>query len=246
MARDEEDDVGLLIRNGEVVNAGERFHADVRCDGGRITDIGTKLQPATGDTVLDAAGQYVFPGFVDPHVHMELPFMGTVSADDFDTGGASGVAGGTTCYIDFCMQGPGEPLPKAIEGWHAKAKKSCVDYTYHMAITNFGPNTPAEMKEVVEKHGITSFKVFLAYKGALMVDDGQLYQIMEQAAKSAQRETERAESRAPAPQTTRRPGGTNGACGAISCSAAPDSTVSQPHSRSPGRSPGGVRAACSI
>jgi dihydropyrimidinase len=92
-------------------------------------------------------------------------------------------AGGTTCYIDFCIQGKGETLPHAVEVWHAKSKKSAIDYSYHMAITDFGPNTPAEMREVVEQHGITSFKVFMAYKGALMVDDGQLYEIMREAAK---------------------------------------------------------------
>lgn len=175
--------MGIVIKNGEVVTASERFAADLRLDGGTITDMAVKLEPRSGDETIDAAGQYVLPGFVDPHVHMELGFMGTVSADDFEVGGASGAAGGTTCFIDFCMQGKGEPLPKAIEGWHAKARKSTVDYSYHMAITDFGPNTPAEMREVVEKHGITSFKVFMAYKGALMVDDGQLYQIMREAAK---------------------------------------------------------------
>lgn len=175
--------MGLLIRNGEIVNAGERFVADVRVDGGTITDIGTHLAPATGDETIDAEGLHLLPGFVDPHVHMELPFMGTVSADDFEIGGASAAAGGTTCFIDFCMQGKGQPLTKAIEGWHAKSKKSVIDYSYHMAITDFGPNTAAEMREVVEKHGITSFKIFLAYKGALMVDDGQLYEIMREAGK---------------------------------------------------------------
>jgi dihydropyrimidinase len=125
----------------------------------------------------------VFPGFIDPHVHMELPFMGTASVDDFEVGGASGAAGGTTTFIDFCMQDKGETLPAAIARWHKKAAKACVDYTYHMGITDFGTNTPAEMREVVETHGITSFKVFLAYKGALQVDDGQLYGVMQEAAK---------------------------------------------------------------
>lgn len=175
--------MGLLIRNGEVVNAGERFKADVWCDGGRIAAIGAKLEPKSGDTVLDASGMHVLPGFIDPHVHMELPFMGTVSADDFEAGTASGVAGGTTCIIDFCIPAAGQSLPAAIADWHAKAAKSVTDYTYHMAITGWGPNTAAEMKDVVEKHGITSFKVFMAYKGAIMVDDGALYSVMQQAAK---------------------------------------------------------------
>jgi dihydropyrimidinase len=175
--------MGTVIRGGEVVTAAERFVADVRLDGGRITDIGTRLEGRGGDETIDAAGLHVLPGFVDPHVHMELPFMGTVSADDFENGGASAAAGGTTCYIDFCIQSKGETLPHAVEAWHAKSKKSPIDYTYHMAITDFGPHTPAEMREVVDKHGITSFKVFMAYKGALMVDDGQLYEIMREAAK---------------------------------------------------------------
>ncbi len=175
--------MGLIIRNGEIVTAAERFHADVRIEDGTIVTLGARLEPKDGDETIDAAGQYVFPGFVDPHVHMELPFMGTVSADDFEIGGASCAAGGTTTFIDFCMQDRGETLPAAIARWHKKAAKSCIDYSYHMGITDFGPNTPAEMREVVETHGISSFKVFLAYKGALMVDDGQLYQVMQEAAK---------------------------------------------------------------
>ena len=175
--------MGLLIRNGEVVTASDRFFADVRVDGGTITELGAKLEPRSGDETIDATGQFVLPGFVDPHVHMELPFMGTVSADDFEVGGASAAAGGVTTFIDFCMQDRGEALPAAIARWHKRAAKSCIDHSYHMGITDFGPNTPAEMREVVEAHGITSFKVFLAYKGALMVDDGQLYQVMQTAAK---------------------------------------------------------------
>ena len=108
--------------------------------------------------------------------------MGSVSADDFESGTASGIAGGTTSIIDFCIQTPGEPLTKAIGEWHAKSAKAVADYSYHMAITDFGPNTANEMREVVAKHGITSFKVFMAYKGALMVADGQLYQVMKTAA----------------------------------------------------------------
>jgi dihydropyrimidinase len=172
----------VLIRGGEVIQSADRFVADVRLEGGTITDLGIRLAPRTGEEVIEAAGLHVLPGFVDPHVHMELPFMGTVSADDFEVGGASGVAGGTTCFIDFCIQAKGQPLTAAVADWHAKAAKACVDYSYHMAITDFGPRTTAEMREVVDRHGITSFKVFMAYKGALMVDDGQLYQVMEQAA----------------------------------------------------------------
>jgi dihydropyrimidinase len=174
--------MGLLIRGGEVITASERFTADVRADGGTITDIGTRLEPRTGDETVDAAGHWVMPGFVDPHVHMELPFMGTVSADDFETGTASGVAGGTTSIIDFCIPAPGESLLAALESWKAKAAKAVTDYSFHMAITAWGERTAGEMREVVERHGITSFKVFMAYKGAIMVDDAALYSVMQTAA----------------------------------------------------------------
>jgi dihydropyrimidinase len=109
--------------------------------------------------------------------------MGTVSADDFETGTASGVAGGTTCIIDFCIPAAGESLLVALEAWKKKSAKAVCDYSFHMAITSWGPRTADEMREVVEKHGITSFKVFMAYKGALMVDDDALYRVMQQAAK---------------------------------------------------------------
>ncbi len=109
--------------------------------------------------------------------------MGTVSADDFETGTASGVAGGNTCIIDFCIPGPGESLIAALETWKGRAAKAVTDYTFHMAITSWNERTPAEMREVVERHGITSFKVFMAYKGAIMVDDAALYSVMQHAAR---------------------------------------------------------------
>lgn len=176
--------MGLLIQGGEIVTAGDRYAADIYCDGGRIAAIGAGLEKrAAGDTVIDAAGRLLLPGFIDPHVHMELPFMGTVSCDDFFSGPASGVAGGTTCFIDFCIPAPGTSLLAALEDWKQKSAKAPVDHTYHMAITSWGDRTAAEMKDVVEKHGITSFKVFMAYKGAIMVDDHALYQVMKHAAK---------------------------------------------------------------
>ena len=103
--------MGLLIKNGEIVTAADRFVADVYCDGGTIAGIGTSLEKrGSGDQVIDASGAFVFPGFIDPHVHMELPFMGTVSADDFESGSASGIAGGTTSFIDFCIPNRGQSL----------------------------------------------------------------------------------------------------------------------------------------
>lgn len=175
--------MGIVIRNGEIVTASERFAADLRIDGGTITDLGTRLEPRTGDETIDAAGQHVLPGFVDPHVHMELGFMGTVSADDFEVGGASGAAGGTTCFIDFCIPAPGESMLAALEAWKKKSAKAVVDHTYHMAITSWGEHSAGEMRAVVQEHGITSFKVFMAYKGAIMVDDGALYSVMREAAR---------------------------------------------------------------
>jgi dihydropyrimidinase len=176
--------MGLLIKNGEIVTAADRTVADVYCDGGRIVAIGEDLEKRSAkDEVIDASGAFVFPGFLDPHVHMELPFMGKVSADDFESGTASGVAGGTTSIIDFCIPARGQSLLEALQIWRERSKKAVADYTYHMAITGWGDRTADEMRQVVQDHGITSFKVFMAYKGAIMVDDGELYQVMKHAAK---------------------------------------------------------------
>src|SRR5262245_14689945 len=176
--------MGLLIKHGEIVTAADRAVADVYCDEGRIVAIGENLEKRSSkDEVLDASGQFVLPGFIDPHVHMELPFMGTVSADDFESGTASGIAGGTTCIVDFCIPARGQSLLAALEEWRERSKKAVADYTFHVAVTGWGEHTAREMRTVVEEHGITSFKVFMAYKGAIMVDDGELYQVMKQAAR---------------------------------------------------------------
>lgn len=176
--------MGLVIRGGTIVNAGERFTADVKVEGRTITGIGSGLAKGSGDTEIDAAGRYVLPGLIDPHVHMELPFMGTVSADDFETGTASGIAGGTTSIIDFCIPGPGTPLLDGLKLWRERSAKATSDYSFHMAIAGWGENTASEMRAVVRDHGITSFKVFMAYKGAIMVDDHALYQVMKVAAET--------------------------------------------------------------
>ena len=176
--------MGLLIRNGEIVTAADRYVADLYCEDGRIAAIGPDLEKrGAKDEVLDASGRYVLPGFIDPHVHMELPFMGTVSADDFESGTASGIAGGTTCIIDFVIPARGQSLLDGLEQWRERAKKAVADYTFHMAVTGWGDRTAEEMRAVVQQHGITSFKVFMAYKGAIMVDDGELYEVMKQAGK---------------------------------------------------------------
>ncbi len=176
--------MGVLIKNGEIVTAADRYVADVYCDGGKVAQIGLGLEKrSAADAVVDASGQLVLPGFIDPHVHMELPFMGTVSCDDFESGPASGVAGGTTCFIDFCIPGGGQSLLDGLALWRERSKKSPVDYSYHMAITGWTDKTADEMRAVVQDHGVTSFKVFMAYKNAIMVDDHALYQVMKNAAK---------------------------------------------------------------
>ena len=144
--------MGLLIRRGTVVNAGERFTADVKVEGRTIVGIGSDLTKGTADTEIDAAGRYVLPGFIDPHVHMELPFMGTVSADDFETGTASGIAGGTTSIIDFCIPAPGTSLIAGLAEWKRRAAKATADYSFHMAITSWGEHTADEMRAVVAKY----------------------------------------------------------------------------------------------
>src|SRR5262245_20752074 len=176
--------MGLVIRGGTIVNAGERFNADLKVEGRTITAIGSDIRTGTGDTTIDAQGRYVLPGFIDPHVHMELPFRGTASIDDFETGTASGIAGGTTCIIDFCIPAPGTSMHDALKVWRERSAKATADYSFHMAITSWGEKTADEMRAVVRDHGITSFKVFMAYKGAIMVDDHALYQVMKVAAET--------------------------------------------------------------
>jgi dihydropyrimidinase len=173
-----------LIKNGEIVTALDRTRADILVEGGKIAQIAPSLSKLNSDTeIIDAAGLLVFPGAVDAHVHMELPFMGTVSADDFETGTAAGVVGGTTTIIDFVIPSRGESLLGALRAWRDKASKAVSDYAFHMAVTGWNEKTAAEMAQCVEKEGIPSFKIFMAYKGAIGVDDGELVKIMETARK---------------------------------------------------------------
>lgn len=171
--------MSTLIKGGKVVTAADSFQADVRFDGGVIKTIGKDLESRSGEKVIDAAGRWVIPGGIDPHVHMELPFMGTVSRDDFDSGGACALAGGTTTIIDFAIPPKGATLTSAFEAWNAKAKaKARCDYAYHMAITDWNEAIAAEIPKVVNEFGINSFKIFLAYMGVLGVDDYQAFNIV--------------------------------------------------------------------
>jgi dihydropyrimidinase len=165
---------GLLIRGGTVVNADCARRADVLCAQGVIVNVGEDLQAPAGVPVLDAGGQLVMPGGIDPHTHMQLPFMGTVAVDDFYTGTVAGLAGGTTCIIDFVIPDPKEPLLAAFRKWRDWAQKSAADYGFHVAVTWWSEQVRADMGTLVQDEGINSFKHFMAYKNAIMADDETL------------------------------------------------------------------------
>jgi dihydropyrimidinase len=164
----------LLIRGGTVVNADRQFRADVLCVDGRIAAVGENLPQPAGAQLVDAGGQYVMPGGIDPHTHMQLPFMGTVTMDDFFTGTAAGLAGGTTSIIDFVIPSPQQPLMEAYQTWRGWAEKSASDYSFHMAITWWDDSVRRDMGTLVQQEGINSFKHFMAYKNAIMCDDETL------------------------------------------------------------------------
>ena len=166
--------MAVLIRGGTVVNAEQTLRADVLCDGGTIKAIGEKLDAPAGAKVLDAGGLLVMPGGIDPHTHMELPFMGTVASEDFFSGTAAGLAGGTTMIIDFVLGDPNVPLLKAFDQWSEWAKKSCADYSFHVAITWWADSVREEMGVLTRERGVNSFKHFMAYKNAIMVPDENL------------------------------------------------------------------------
>lgn len=170
--------MGILLKNGKVVTADETWVGDVLCQDGVIVALGPDLEAGADDTVIDASGQYIFPGGLDPHVHLELPFMGTISADDFETGTAAGVAGGTTSIIDFVIPVRDQDLMEGLADWHARADKAVADYGFHMAVTWWGDQTAEWMRRCVQEEGIPSFKTFMAYRGAIGVDDYELIQVM--------------------------------------------------------------------
>ena len=162
----------MVIKGGTVVTADLTYAADVKIEGGRIVEIGPDLK---GDEVLDAAGCYVMPGGIDPHTHLEMPFMGTYSSDDFESGTRAALSGGTTMVVDFALPNPGESLLEAIKRWDNKSTRANCDYAFHMAVTWWGEQVFDEMKTVVQERGITTFKHFMAYKGALMVHDDEMF-----------------------------------------------------------------------
>ncbi len=161
----------LLIKGGTVVNADQSVRADVLCKSGMIAEIGADLKTPRGSTVVDAGGQYVMPGGIDPHTHMQLPFMGTVASEDFYSGTAAGLAGGTTMIIDFVIPNPQQNIMDAYRQWREWAEKAVADYSFHVAITWWDETVHADMETLVREHGVNSFKHFMAYKGAIMADD---------------------------------------------------------------------------
>ena len=160
-----------IIKNGTIVTADLTYRADIRIEGETIVEIGQNL---TGGEMLDATGCYIMPGGIDPHTHLEMPFMGTYSTDDFESGTRAALSGGTTMVVDFCLPSPNQSLLEALQMWDNKTAKANADYSFHMAITWWGEQVWREMADVVDR-GITSFKHFMAYKGALMVNDDEMF-----------------------------------------------------------------------
>jgi dihydropyrimidinase len=177
--------MGILIQNGTIVNADGQQRADVLIEGELIAQVSAGIATA-GHTVVDAAGLLVMPGGIDVHTHLDMPFGGTVSADDYRTGTIAAAVGGTTTVIDFALQTKGHTMHETLTTWLAKSQgKACIDYSLHMAITDLGPGDGRqgldEMAAMVS-HGISSFKLFMAYPGVLMIDDGLMFKVMQKAA----------------------------------------------------------------
>jgi len=176
--------MSILIRGGRVVTAADDTIADVYVEGETVTLIGRSLD-VRADRVVDATGKYVLPGCVDPHTHLDMPFGGTVTVDDFESGQISAAFGGTTCHVDFCIQAHGQTFAQALETWHAKADgKTLIDYGFHIAVTDLDEGGTLDELATLPDQGITSYKLFMAYKGALMVSDETLFEAMEVAAQS--------------------------------------------------------------
>ena len=172
--------MSVLIKNGRVITAVDDYMGDVYIENETVSLIGKNLE-VEADEVIDASGKYLFPGGLDPHTHLDMPFGGTTSADDFETGTRAAAHGGTTTLIDFAIQTKGHSTLEALDTWHAKADgKTAIDYGFHMIVTDLEDNRVHEMKMLADA-GVTSYKLFMAYPGVLYVDDGTIYRAMRQA-----------------------------------------------------------------
>jgi dihydropyrimidinase len=176
--------MSVLIKGGRVITAADDYVADVFVEDERISLIGETLD-VTADRVIDAAGKYVLPGGVDPHTHLDMPFGGTVTIDDVESGQTAAAFGGTTTHVDFIIQPKGSTFAEAIDEWRAKANgKQVIDMGYHMAVTDLKEGGTLEELATLPDQGITSYKLFMAYKGAIMVDDETLFRVMQVAART--------------------------------------------------------------
>ena len=176
--------MSVLIKGGRIVTAADDVVGDVFVEGEQITLIGSSLD-VSADRVIDARGRYVLPGCIDPHTHLDMPFGGTVTVDDVTSGHTAAAFGGTTCHVDFCIQSPGQSFGDALAAWHAKRQgKAIIDNGYHMAVTDLHDGGTLEELASLPEQGVTSYKLFMAYRGALMVDDETLFKTMEVAAKT--------------------------------------------------------------
>ena len=176
--------MSVLIKGGRIITAADDYVGDVFVDGERIAMIGESLD-VDADRVIDASGKYVLPGCVDPHTHLDMPFGGTVTIDDYTSGQTAAAFGGTTCHVDFCIQTPGSSFAEALETWHEKREgKQIIDCGFHIAVTDLREGGSLEELARLPEQGVTSYKLFMAYKGALMVDDETLFRTMEVAAET--------------------------------------------------------------
>ena len=173
-----------IITGGTVVTAADTCQADVAIENGRVTALGSSLPRENAKRLIDAKGKYVFPGGIDVHTHLDMPFGGTTSADDFETGTRAAAFGGTTTLIDFAIQYKGQTLRTAFDAWMQKASsKAVADYGFHCIITDLPDAQLAEMPQLV-REGITSFKLFMAYPGVFMLDDASIFKAMRTSAKA--------------------------------------------------------------
>jgi len=171
--------MSLLIEGGRIITAADDYVADVYIEDETIAQIGTSLD-VDADRVIDASGKYLLPGCIDPHTHFDMPFGGTITADDFQSGQTSCAFGGTTCHIDFAIQSRGRPFTEGIDEWHAKANgKAMIDYGFHIIVTDLEEGGTLEELATLPDLGVTSYKMLMAYKGVFLIDDQTLFRVME-------------------------------------------------------------------
>jgi len=171
--------MALLIKGGEIVTADSRYVADIYCEDQTITRIGAGLEVPPGTEVIDASGKLVFPGFIDPHVHIHLPFMATFAKDTHETASQAALVGGTTTFIEMVCPNRNDDALEGYQLWKAKAEgHSACDYAFHMAVTKFDDKTAAQLRSIVAD-GTASFKIFLSYKNFFGVDDGEMFQTLQ-------------------------------------------------------------------